>query len=96
MTEKKFKITAEQGLHARPATQLTQVASQFDSQINLSLNDKTINLKSIMGVMSLAAGHGDVVTLTVDGSDADQALDAIKVFLIEEELGKGVSEDEND
>lgn len=90
MIEKKFKITAEAGLHARPATQLTQVASGFNSQINLALNDKVINLKSIMGVMSLAAGHNDIVSLTVDGDDADKAVEEIKTFLMDEKLGEEV------
>lgn len=96
MTEKKFKIVATEGLHARPATQLTQVASQFDSQINLSLNDKMINLKSIMGVMSLAAGNGDIVVLTVDGNDEDQAIETITNFMVEEKLGEEISGDKND
>uniref|UniRef100_UPI001CBABBEA HPr family phosphocarrier protein n=1 Tax=Chryseobacterium sp. GVT01B TaxID=2862675 RepID=UPI001CBABBEA len=52
MAEKQFKVTAETGIHARQATLLVQTASRFDSEINLEYKGKTVNLKSIMGVMS--------------------------------------------
>lgn len=96
MINKKFKITAVDGLHARPATQLTQVASQFDADINMSLEDKTINLKSIMGVMSLAAGYDDFVSLFIEGSDEDQAEEAINLFLVKEKLAEEISGDSDD
>lgn len=53
MAEKQFKVTADTGIHARPATLLVQTASKFDSDIQLQYKDKKVNLKSIMGVMSL-------------------------------------------
>ena len=51
--EKKFIITDEAGLHARPATVLVNTASQYDSEIYLEYKGRKVNLKSIMGVMSL-------------------------------------------
>ncbi len=58
MAEKQFKVTAETGIHARPATILVQAASKFDSEIHLEYKEKKVNLKSIMGVMSLGVGQG--------------------------------------
>ncbi|OIJ18325.1 phosphocarrier protein HPr [Anaerobacillus alkalidiazotrophicus] len=78
MAEKTFKITADTGIHARPATLLVNKAGQFQSDITLTYKEKTVNLKSIMGVMSLGVGQGADVTIKAEGSDADQALAAIE------------------
>ncbi|OIJ10616.1 phosphocarrier protein HPr [Anaerobacillus alkalilacustris] len=78
MAEKTFKITADTGIHARPATLLVNKAGQFQSDITLTYKEKTVNLKSIMGVMSLGVGQGADVTIKAEGSDADQALSAIE------------------
>ncbi|MCF7931400.1 MAG: HPr family phosphocarrier protein, partial [Acholeplasmataceae bacterium] len=51
--EQFFLITSEYGIHARPATRLVNLAMSFHSEIDLSVNGKTVNLKSIMGLMSL-------------------------------------------
>lgn len=53
---KDFHIVAETGIHARPATLLVQAASKFASDVTLSYQGKDVNLKSIMGVMSLGVG----------------------------------------
>ena len=66
MEKKEFHIVAETGIHARPATLLVQTASKFNSDINLEYKGKSVNLKSIMGVMSLGVGQGSDVTITVD------------------------------
>ncbi|MBU8905094.1 phosphocarrier protein HPr [Desertibacillus haloalkaliphilus] len=87
MAEKTFKITAETGIHARPATQLVNKAGQFSSDITLEHNGKSVNLKSIMGVMSLGVGQGGTVTIKADGSDADEALQALEE-IIKEGLGE--------
>lgn len=69
------------GLHARAAAKLTQLASQFKSEVFISRGAKRVNAKSIMGVMMLAAGLGVTVRLDADGTDADRALEAIcKLF----------------
>lgn len=78
MLEKTFKITADSGLHARPATQLVNAASQFEADTNLVFNGKSVNLKSIMGVMSLGVGQGAQVTVTSEGTDAEAAMAAIE------------------
>ncbi len=78
MAEKTFKITADTGIHARPATQLVNKAGQFEADITLTYKEKSVNLKSIMGVMSLGVGQGADVTIKAEGSDADAALAALE------------------
>ena len=58
MASKDFHVVAETGIHARPATLLVQTASKFASDITLEYKGKSVNLKSIMGVMSLGVGQG--------------------------------------
>ncbi len=77
MEKRDFHIIAETGIHARPATLLVQAASKFGSDINLEYNGKSVNLKSIMGVMSLGVGQNADVTITAEGDDEKDALDAI-------------------
>lgn len=88
MAEQSFKITSESGLHARPATKLVGKASQFQSDITLSFNGKNVNLKSIMGVMSLGIAKGSDITIKAEGHDADEALQALTAVMKEEELGE--------
>ena len=76
MEKKEFHIIAETGIHARPATLLVQAASKFGSDINLEYNGKSVNLKSIMGVMSLGVGQGADVTISADGDDEKEAIAA--------------------
>ncbi|MFN7251602.1 MAG: phosphocarrier protein HPr [Anaerobacillus sp.] len=87
MPEKIFKITADTGIHARPATQLVHKASQFQSEITLTYKEKSVNLKSIMGVMSLGVGQGAEVTIKAEGSDANEAMTALDA-VIKNGLGK--------
>jgi phosphocarrier protein len=74
---KEFHIVAETGIHARPATLLVQAASKFASDVTLSYQDKDVNLKSIMGVMSLGVGQGADVTIKTEGEDEEAAIAAI-------------------
>jgi len=86
--EKTFKVTADSGIHARPATLLVNVAGKFNSDINLEYNGKSVNLKSIMGVMSLGIQQGTEIKISVNGEDADQALAAIEETMKKEGLGE--------
>ena len=88
MAEKTFTVTAETGIHARPATVLVQSASKYDADINLEYNGKTVNLKSIMGVMSLGIPQGSHIKIIAAGSDADEAIAGIEATLKSEELGE--------
>lgn len=82
MRERKVVVQLSHGLHARPATLFVKLAASFSSDIGLNKDDKSVNGKSIIGVMSLAVGKGQSVTLTADGVDAEQALDALEQVLV--------------
>ncbi len=84
--EKAFFITDETGIHARPATLLVQAASKYDSDLQLEYNKKRVNLKSIMGVMSLGVGQNSEVVIIAEGNDAADAIDGIEKTLKEEGL----------
>ena len=88
MEKREFTITSETGIHARPATILVQAASKFSSDITLSYEGKSVNLKSIMGVMSLGVGQGADVTITADGDDAKEAIEAIADTMKKEGLAE--------
>lgn len=70
----------------RPATLLVQTASKFASDITLEYKGKAVNLKSIMGVMSLGVGQGADVTISAEGPDADDAIAAIAETMTKEGL----------
>ncbi|WLR43171.1 phosphocarrier protein HPr [Bacillus carboniphilus] len=88
MVEKTFEIIADTGVHARPAAILVKKASTFNSDINLEHNGKTVNLKSIMGVMSLGISKGATIKVTADGSDEQEAITGIETTMKEEGLSK--------
>ena len=88
MDKRDFHIIAETGIHARPATLLVQAASKFGSDVNLEYNGKSVNLKSIMGVMSLGVGQNADVTITAEGDDEKDALDAIADTMKKEGLAE--------
>ena len=88
MEKRNFHIIAETGIHARPATLLVQAASKFGSDVNLEYNGKSVNLKSIMGVMSLGVGQNADVTITAEGDDEKDALDAIADTMKKEGLAE--------
>ena len=86
--EKSFLITSEYGIHARPATKLVNLAMSYHSDIDLSAMGKTINLKSIMGLMSLGIYKGEQITLKINGTDEDEAMLALTDFIVTEGMGK--------
>lgn len=88
MEKKDFHIIAETGIHARPATLLVQTASKFNSDITLDYKGKSVNLKSIMGVMSLGVGQGADVTITAEGADEVEAISGIVETLQKEGLAE--------
>jgi phosphocarrier protein HPr len=88
MVEKQFKVVADTGIHARPATLLVQTASKFDSEIQLGYNGKQVNLKSIMGVMSLGIGKDASISISANGSDEQDALNSLEELLKKEGLAE--------
>ncbi|KAF0358878.1 phosphocarrier protein HPr [Pediococcus acidilactici] len=88
MEKRDFHVIAETGIHARPATLLVQAASKFNSDIQLAYKDKSVNLKSIMGVMSLGVGQGADVTISADGDDEADAIAALEDTMKKEGLSE--------
>lgn len=88
MEKREFKVIAETGIHARPATLLVQAASKFSSDINLEYSGKSVNLKSIMGVMSLGVGQGSEISISAEGDDEKEAIDAIADTIKKEGLAE--------
>jgi len=81
MIRKKIVINIPNGLEARPVAMLVQVASQYESSIYLESDDKKVNAKSIMGMMSLGLASGETVVVTADGPDEEKAIENIEKFL---------------
>lgn len=88
MIEQSFTIINNLGLHARAAAKFVTTASQFNADIQVSRNSRSVNGKSIMGVMMLAAGKGSEIKVTAEGEDAELALQAIDI-LINSYFGEG-------
>ena len=85
--EKQVTIQNKSGLHARPAAEFVKTASRFAAEISLVKDEKVVNAKSVIGVMSLAAGKGTTLTIRAEGPDAAEALDTL-VKLIESRFGE--------
>ena len=88
MVQKEFIITSEVGLHARPATLLVQEASRYSSEVELQYDSKKVNVKSIMGVMSLGIPQGGKFYLIVKGNDETEAFQGIESLLIKEAIAE--------
>lgn len=78
-----FTITSETGLHARPATLLVNKAGQYQSDIQLTYENKTVDLKSIMAVMSLGVPSNATVEIQTDGEDEEEAMKGISIVIHE-------------
>ncbi|MEM1411826.1 MAG: HPr family phosphocarrier protein [Pseudomonadota bacterium] len=87
MPSAKAVIPNELGLHARAAARLVERANGFESDVRLAYREKTVNGKSIMGVLMLAAAMGAELEITTEGPDEDQAL-AGMVALVEDGFGE--------
>ena len=83
MVTKKITIKIPSGLDARPAALLVQIASQYDSSIYVEHENKKVNAKSIMGMMTLGLNTGEEVIITANGSDEETAIAGIEKYLSE-------------
>jgi phosphocarrier protein len=75
--EREARIVNPLGVHARPAAEFVKTAGRFKSAIEVRRGDVTVNGKSIMGVMMLAAEQGATLVITANGDDAEAAVDAL-------------------
>lgn len=88
MAAKTYKITAETGIHAQSAVYLVNEAIKYNSNILLEVEGKKINMKSIMGVMSLGVYQGAIITIHAEGSDEEQAIAGIENQIYQLKIGK--------
>ncbi|MBQ9908437.1 MAG: HPr family phosphocarrier protein [Treponema sp.] len=77
MTEKFLTVLNRAGIHARPAALIAQTANKFASEITIEKDSASVNAKSIMGVITMAAGYNTQLILRAEGSDEKQAVEAI-------------------
>ena len=75
--ERNFEIVNTLGLHARAAAALVQTAQKFQAEIQVAKDDLTVNGKSIMGILMLAAAKGTTIHIRAEGPDATAAMDAL-------------------
>lgn len=88
MQTKEIEIVNKLGLHARASAKLTKLASQFKCEVWATKNNRRVNAKSIMGVMTLAANKGSRIQLETTGDDEIEAMAAL-VALVEDFFGEG-------
>ena len=88
MIKTRITISNRLGLHARASAKLTKRAGSFQCEVHMARNGRSINAKSIMGVMMLAAGLGSEVEIETDGVDEQAAMDAL-LALINDKFGEG-------
>ncbi|MBC6975225.1 HPr family phosphocarrier protein [Bacillus sp. Xin] len=81
MVQKQVEVALKNGLQARPAALFVQEANRFHADIFIEKDGKTVNAKSIMGIMSLAIGSGSNVTIITEGSDEEAALEALAAYV---------------
>lgn len=84
MEQRKVVVKLETGLHARPAARFVQEANQYTSEIYIIKGNKQVNAKSIMGVMSLAVAKGTEITITAEGTDETEAVNALAAIVSQE------------
>ncbi len=87
MYTKEITVNNEVGLHARPATYFIQKANEFKSGIWVEKDERRVNAKSLLGVLSLGIVQGTVITLMADGEDQEAAVNALAA-LIENNFGE--------
>ncbi len=88
MEERIVTIRNKTGLHMRPAGEMVRIASRFASDISITKDDLNVNGKSIIGVISLAAEPGCSIKIQADGTDAQEAVNAL-VKMVENNFGEG-------
>ena len=82
MTKKPVTIQNNMDMEDRPIAHLVQEASQYASQVFIEIDNKKINAKSIMGMMSLSLSEGEEVTIFTEGEDEEKAAEGIKTFFM--------------
>ncbi|MDX9865702.1 MAG: HPr family phosphocarrier protein [Anaerolineaceae bacterium] len=87
MPEVKIVVTHKVGLHARPAAIFVKAANKFAADIQVTKDDRTINAKSILSVLTLGVNQGSEITIHAEGEDAEAALQEL-VALVKDDFGE--------
>ena len=82
MITKEVVISNQVGLHARPATFFIQKANEFKASIWVEKDDRRVNAKSLLGVLSLGIVKGTAITIIADGSDEEEAVAALSALIV--------------
>ncbi|OEF97790.1 hypothetical protein BHF71_10995 [Vulcanibacillus modesticaldus] len=85
MVKKLVKVNLKTGLHARPAALFVQEANKFSCDISIEKDEKVVNAKSIMGIMSLAINSGSEIYIITDGVDEEQAAERLAELVSQED-----------
>lgn len=80
MAEKLLTVRNRAGIHARPAALIAQTANKFAAEVLMEKDGTVINAKSIMGVITMAAGYNTTLKVKADGPDATQAIEALSAL----------------
>ena len=81
MVQKSMEVQLDNGLEARPVAVFVQVASQYESTIYVEVDDKKVNAKSIMGMMTLGLTSGEDIMVSASGEDEQEAIANIEKYL---------------
>ncbi|NHA04602.1 HPr family phosphocarrier protein [Mucilaginibacter sp. HC2] len=84
MITKDYLITAAEGMHARPATNLVKLSKNYSSLISIKKGERTVKLSSLMNILSLGIKGGETISIIIDGEDEASAVIAIDAFFEEE------------
>lgn len=81
IVERVIRLENRLGLHVRPAAQLAELASKFNSEISIIKDKQQANVKSIIELLTLAAAGGTSITIKADGQDAKKAVEALEQLI---------------
>ena len=81
MISKEVVISNQVGLHARPATFFIQKANEYKASIWVEKDDRRVNAKSLLGVLSIGIVKGTAITIIADGSDEEEAVAALSALI---------------
>lgn len=81
MITRELLIINKLGLHARAAAKLVHAATRFTSDIKVQKEEEVVDAKSILGILLLAAGKGTTITVTAEGPDEEEAVEAIETLI---------------
>jgi len=84
MIIKEYTIVAPEGIHARPATALVRLVKKIKSAVTLTKGDKTIQLNSMLNILGLTTKGGDIVTVSIDGENEEEAASVLDAFFNEQ------------